>query len=141
MNDSSKRHSQFLSLIFILNCLSKASVIKIPYLHFYKIPFQTFVANIFTFDFVQIYFSHRALTLLASSSREILNFQKFSWASVLLFKSGLKVQRNCRMIRFVRMKNFAHLNCRALRRLERNLIYTVSCETYFFKCTIREEGI
>ena len=25
MNDSSKRHSQFLSLIFILNCLSKAS--------------------------------------------------------------------------------------------------------------------
>ena len=29
MNDSSKRHSQFLSLIFILNCLSKASVISI----------------------------------------------------------------------------------------------------------------
>ena len=29
MNDSSKRHSQFLSLIFILNCLSKASVIRI----------------------------------------------------------------------------------------------------------------
>ena len=29
MNDSSKRHSQFLSLIFILNCLSKASVIII----------------------------------------------------------------------------------------------------------------
>ena len=29
MNDSSKRHSQFVSLIFILNCLTKASVIRI----------------------------------------------------------------------------------------------------------------
>ena len=29
MNDSSKRHSQFLSLIFILNCLSEALVIRI----------------------------------------------------------------------------------------------------------------
>ena len=31
MNDSLKRHSQFLSLIFILNCLSKASIIRIFY--------------------------------------------------------------------------------------------------------------
>ena len=29
MNDSLKRHSQFLSLIFTLKCLSKASVIRI----------------------------------------------------------------------------------------------------------------
>ena len=29
MKDSSKRHSKLLSLIFILNCLSKASVIRI----------------------------------------------------------------------------------------------------------------
>ena len=28
MSESSKRHSKFLSLIFILKCLSKASVIK-----------------------------------------------------------------------------------------------------------------
>ena len=29
MSESSKRHSKFLSLIFILKCLSKASVIRI----------------------------------------------------------------------------------------------------------------
>ena len=29
MSESSKRHSKFLSLIFILKCLSKASVVKV----------------------------------------------------------------------------------------------------------------
>ena len=32
MSESSKRHSKFLTLIFILKCLSKASVIN----HYYK---------------------------------------------------------------------------------------------------------
>ena len=34
MSESSKRHSKFLSLIFILKCLSKASVIRISKSYF-----------------------------------------------------------------------------------------------------------
>ena len=40
MSESSKRHSKFLSLIFILKCLSKASVIKlgmVTYKYLYEI--------------------------------------------------------------------------------------------------------
>ena len=46
MNDSSKRHSQFVSLIFILNCLSKASEkngekAKVPSkIYHFDVPFQ-----------------------------------------------------------------------------------------------------